>query len=107
MFDFPLLISTLNMFGLLLLGYLNWRNGRLKPDVDATTMAKDAQQIAQNALDGQVALSNELTDMKKHIKGQYEIKARVRFYPKPEILEVSMELIPPAKRGRVTVDNGS
>ncbi len=88
------------------IGILAWRSGRLKPQVDATTMAKDAQQIAQNALDGQVVLSNELTDVKKRLNGQYEIRVVARFYPKPEILEVSMQQMPISKRRRTT-DNGS
>jgi len=108
MIDTPTLISVLALLISGMIGYLNWRNGRLKPQVDAFGMAKDAQTVAQNALDGQVALSNELADLKKQLNGQYEIRTVVRLYPKAEILETSIRRMPVPRRKTVSapVDGG-
>lgn len=99
--NIPLILSALSFIGMTVLGVLGWRSGRFKPQVDMSQIAQSAQEIAEKALEGQSELTAELEQVKNKLNGQYEIKAIVRFYPKPEILEVSMRRLPGERRKSV------
>lgn len=108
MVDLPLLISILSLIGVTTIGILNWRSGRFKPQVDVSNALKTMQDVTNQAIDGQAKLTAEVTDLKRHLKGQYEIRIVARFYPKPEIIEVSMRLLPLARRkASAQADGGS
>ena len=96
MFDIPLVLSALSFIGMTVIGYLNWRSGRFQPQVDLTNITQNMQKITEEALDGQRTLTDKITELEKHLKGSYEFKAVVRFYPKPEIEEMTLKLL--AKR---------
>jgi len=104
MVDIPTLLSILSLLVSGLIGYFNWRSGRFQPQVDVSDALLKTQQVASQAVEGQAQLAGELTDLKRHLQGSYEVRVVVKFYPRPEIMEAGMRLLTPTKRAKAAGD---